>query len=47
MIDRRKFFAEIRKAPFSGTLLPETVRDIRAILDEWEKRKLTDKRWLV
>lgn len=46
MIDRRKFFAEIRRAPFGGSLLPETVRGIDAILDEWERRKLTDKRWL-
>lgn len=46
MIDRRKFFAEIRNAPFGGALLAETVQGIDAILDEWERRKLTDKRWL-
>jgi putative chitinase len=46
MIDRKTFFAEIRNAPFGGSLLPEAVRGIDAILDEWERRKLTDKRWL-
>lgn len=46
MIDRRKFFAEIRRAPFGGVLSLDTVRGIDAILDEWERRKLTDKRWL-
>lgn len=31
MIDRKTFFAEIRKAPFGGTLLPDIVGGIRAI----------------
>jgi putative chitinase len=46
MINRKAFFAEIRKAPFGGVLSLDTVKGIDAILDEWERRRLTDKRWL-
>jgi putative chitinase len=46
MLDRQKFFDGIRNQPFSGKLKPETVQGITAILDEWERRKLTDLRWL-
>lgn len=45
-IDRKKFFEGIRQGPFPGSLSPETVRGVTAILDEWERRKLTDLRWL-
>lgn len=46
MIDRAKFFDGLRNQPFSGALKPETVQGITAILDEWERRGLTDLRWL-
>jgi putative chitinase len=45
-IDRAKFFAGIRNGPFPGSLSQEAVRGITAILDEWERRGLTDLRWL-
>lgn len=45
-IDRAKFFAGIRNGPFPGSLSQEAVRGISAILDEWERRDLTDLRWL-
>lgn len=46
MIDRAKFFAAIRTTLYAGTLKQEQVNGIDAVLDEWEKRKLTDLRWL-
>ncbi len=46
MIDRAKFFAGIRSGPFPGTLTPKQVEGVTKILDEWERRKLTDLRWL-
>jgi putative chitinase len=46
MIDRKRFFAGIRSSVFGGSLMPETVQGIDAILDEWERRKLKDLRWL-
>lgn len=46
MIDRKAFFAGIRYGPFDGNLTSAQVRGITAILDEWERRKLTDLRWL-
>lgn len=45
-IDRKKFFDGIRQQPFSGKLNKGQVSGIDAILDEWERRKLTDLRWL-
>lgn len=45
-IDRKAFFAGIRISPFSGKLNQGQVEGIGAILDEWERRKLTDLRWL-
>lgn len=45
-IDRAKFFDGIRNGPFPGSLSQEAVRGITAILDEWERRGLTDLRWL-
>lgn len=46
MIDRKKFFDGIRQQPFSGKLSAGQVSGTSAILDEWERRKLTDMRWL-
>ena len=46
MIDRKKFFAGVRSLPFNGTLTKSQVAGMEAILDEWERRKLTDLRWL-
>ncbi len=43
-IDRKKFFDGIRHQPFDGKLTALQVRGTTAILDEWEKRKLTDLR---
>jgi putative chitinase len=45
-MDRSKFFAAIRQAPFGGTISQQQVDGCNAILDEWEKRGLTDLRWL-
>ena len=46
MINRKKFFDGIRQGPFPGKLKATQVHGIEAILDEWERRKLTDLRWL-
>ncbi len=46
MIDRTVFFDAIRKSLYAGTLTQSQVDGIGAVLDEWEKRKLTDKRML-
>lgn len=46
MIDRKVFFAGIRQQPFDGKLTAGQVNGISAILDEWERRKLVDLRWL-
>lgn len=46
MIDRKIFFNIVRKAPFPGSLTPDQVAGCEAILSEWERRKLTDLRWL-
>lgn len=45
-IDRKIFFTGIRQSPFSGKLTSGQVSGISAILDEWERRKLSDMRWL-
>lgn len=45
-IDRKKFFDGIRSGPFTGKLNKGQVEGITAILDEWERRKLDDPRWL-
>jgi putative chitinase len=45
-IDRKVFFAGIRQQPFAGKLNQGQVSGTSAILDEWERRKLTDLRWL-
>jgi putative chitinase len=46
MIDRKVFFDAVRKAPFGGSISQKAVKGCNAILDEWEKRGLTDRRWL-
>lgn len=45
-IDRKRFFDGIRHQPFDGKLTSQQVKGTTAILDEWEKRKLTDLREL-
>lgn len=45
MIDRRNFFDCIRPM-FGGKIAGDQVDGMTKILDEWEKRKLEDKRWL-
>lgn len=46
MIDRKKFFALARSAPFGRPLTQGQVDGISKILDEWERRALTDLRFL-
>lgn len=46
MIDRKVFFSGIRQQPFDGKLSADQVAGTSAILDEWERRKLTDLRHL-
>lgn len=45
-MNRTTFFAYVRKAPFGGSLWKTQVDGLTRILDEWEKRKLLDVRWL-
>lgn len=45
-IDRARFFAGIRQEPFPGKLTYGQVQGCTVILDEWERRGLTDLRWL-
>ncbi len=45
-IDRARFFAGIRQGPFPGKLTADQVAGCEHILDEWERRGLTDLRWL-
>lgn len=46
MINRKAFFDKVRLAPFPGALQPSQVSGTEAILSEWERRGLTDMRWL-
>jgi hypothetical protein len=46
MINRKTFFDKVRLAPFPGALQPSQVSGMEAILSEWERRGLTDLRWL-
>lgn len=46
MIDRHKFFDSARQSLFGGSISQSQVDGINAILDEWERRKLVDLRWL-
>lgn len=45
-IDRKRFFDGVRSGPFPGKLTSGQVAGMNAILDEWERRGLTDLRWL-
>lgn len=45
-LDRKIFFDEVRATLFGGTLDQGQVQGIDVVLDEWERRKLTDLRWL-
>jgi predicted chitinase len=45
-LDRKVFFDRVRKAPFSGSMTLGQVEGMNAILDEWERQKLKDLRWL-
>lgn len=46
MFDRKRFFDAVRKTPFPGRLTRAQVAGMDAILDEWQRRGLTDMRWL-
>lgn len=46
MINRAPFYNYIREHLFGGHLTGLQVEGIEAILNEWEKRALTDNRWL-
>lgn len=46
MINRKKFFDSIRASLFGGTLTQGQVDGIDAILDEWDRRKWSNLRWL-
>ena len=45
-MNRKAFFDGVRAKLFLGTLSQYQVDGMNAILDEWERRKLTDLRWL-
>lgn len=46
LVHREQFFANIKVHGLYTALTQEQVNGINAILDEWEKRQLTDLRWL-
>lgn len=46
MIHRKQFFDMVRQQPFDGTLARLQVEGMSAIMNEWEVRKLSDRRWL-
>lgn len=46
MIDRKEFYSQIRATLVKGGLNQAQVDGFEAILDEWERRNLTDLRWL-
>lgn len=46
MINKKKFFSEVREKLFGGKLTVAQVKGMLHILNEWEERKLTDLRWL-
>lgn len=46
MIDRKKFFSGVRSSPFNNRMNQGQVEGCNAILAEWERRGLTDLRWL-
>lgn len=45
-INRKKLFDGIRQQPFDGKLTTGQVNGVSAILDEWDRRGLTDLRYL-
>lgn len=45
-VNRKTFFNYVRRAPFGGKLTTAQVEGMGKILDEWERRKMTDGRWL-
>jgi hypothetical protein len=46
-MDRKAFFAAVRRMPFRGTLTHQQVEGLTAILDEWDRRyPVGDVRWL-
>ena len=45
-INRQSFFDFVRKEFFNGKLSQGQVDGMSAILDQWEKKGFTDKRWL-
>lgn len=45
-MQRSVFFAAARTSVFGGRMSQQQVDGCNAILDEWGRRKLTDKRWL-
>ncbi|WGZ95164.1 MAG: hypothetical protein QJT81_04000 [Candidatus Thiothrix putei] len=45
-MDKAIFYNAVRNAPFDGVLAKSQVEGMEAILDEWDKRNLTDVRWL-
>jgi putative chitinase len=46
MINRKVFFEKVRISLFDGKITAAQVDGIERVLDEWERRKLTDLRWL-
>jgi putative chitinase len=46
VIDRKKFFDEVRFSPFGGEIHQDQVEGMEWILGEWEHRGLTEPRWL-
>ncbi len=46
MIDRKTFFASVRRAPFGGRLSTGQVDGMNRILDHWGASGLADLRWL-
>ena len=45
-MNRKKFYDAIRPKLYGGTLTQSQVEGIEAVLNEWDKRRLTDLRWL-
>lgn len=45
-MNRTTFFAYVRRAPFGGRLTQSQIDGMNAILDEWERRRVLDNRWL-
>jgi putative chitinase len=45
-MDRKFFFDHVRIKPFGGALTGGQVDGLTRILDEWDRRALTDLRWL-